>query len=348
LFFVAGPQVRDYRPPVKNTKRSVRWLLVGGSLAAFLGFVGAGCTPPGGAVSPQATRSYAAGVLAYERGEIPAAQMHLGAATRQSPVLIKARTLLGDLFRAEGNYVAALDEYEVVVKLDPNSPSGFYRLGLVYQLLQRFLEARDAYTRALTLNPNDASSHMNLGLVHLALGDLVAAVEHTSKAVELAPTNPDTLANHGVVLDAVGDKPGAERAFLSSLELAGDRPATLLNLAQNLLAQGRPTEAEQVLRRLLASVETPMGRKRLGDALAMQGRAADAIEQYELAIKRDPRFFPAYNEAGRVMIQRYRAGGELDEDIRKAALGYWRNSLRINPAQPAIEASVRQWELTKP
>jgi Tfp pilus assembly protein PilF len=322
-------------------------LVVAAGTAIGSGLLVAGCRAPG-EPSREATRAYAQGVIAYNRGDMPEAKDKLGAATQEAPELIKARTLLGDLFRAEGDYVAALAQYEVVVKLDPYSPTSYYRLGLAYQLLQRFLEARDAYLKGLEIKEDDADSQMNLGLVYLALGDLPSAMDRTRRAIELAPENPDVLANHAVVLDAVGDRVGAERLFLASLEKAGDRPATLLNLGQNLLAQNRPAEAREVLERLLSRAESPLGRKRLGDAFALEGQAAEAIEQYEKAISLDKDFFPAYNDAGRVMIQRYRAGKELDENLRNAALGYWRNSLRINPSQPQVQAMIRQWERSRP
>jgi tetratricopeptide (TPR) repeat protein len=270
------------------------------------------------------------------------------AATQESPELIRARILLGDLFRAEGNYKAALDEYETVVKLDPYSPSGFYRLGLAYQFLQRFLEAKDAYKKALELKEDDADSHMNLGLVYLALGDPEQAVIHTKRAIEIAPSSPDALANYGVVLDVIGDHVGAQRALLSSLEISGDKPATLLNLAQNLLGQGRGREAQEVLERFFKTSDSPIARKRMGDAMALQGLAADAVAEYERAIKLDPNYFPALNEAGRVIIQRYRAGNELDESLRLAALGYWGRSLSVNPNQPTIRALQTQWSKSRP
>lgn len=330
---------------------SIRHLAVATLAAATLVAI-TGCQAPGPTGMPtpsrQATQAYAEGVLAHERGDTPVAKSRLTTATNLAPELIKARILLGDLFRAEGDYKAALDQYEAVVRLDPYSPGGFYRLGLAYQFLQRFLEARDAYLTALRLKADDPDSHMNLGLVYLALGELPLAMDHARKATELAPDNPTALTNFGVVLDAVGDHVGAERAFLSALELKGDNPATLLNLGQNLLTQNRGREAQEVLTRLIAAADSSLARKRLGDSLALQGLAAEAIEQYERSLRIDPNYFPALNDAGRVMIQRYRAGLELDESLRQAALAYWNRSLQINPRQPQIEALVRQWTPARP
>lgn len=328
--------------------RDLKVVCWAGATALVTGLLVSGCVVRPGEPTRKATESYAQGVIAYNDGNMPVAKSHLGAATQESPELIKARLLLGDLFRSEGNYRAALEEYETVVKLDPFSPGGYYRLGLAYQFLQRFLEARDAYVRALSLKEQDVDSHMNLGLVYLALGDLAKAMEHSRRATELAPENPTALANYGVVQDAVGDPVGAEKSLLKSLEISGDNPATLLNLGQNLLTQNRPKEAQEVLLRLLAKIDSPIGRKRLGDAYALQGLAAEAIQEYEKALKIDANYFPAMNDAGRVMIQRYRAGAELDEALRDVALSYWQRSVRVNPNQPQIQALIKQWEKRRP
>lgn len=340
-----------------TTSRTDRSSTVAGmalGAAALLLLTGCQMPPtagPGGRIPPrQATQAYAEGVLAHEAGDTAKAKERLTTATEIAPELIKARLLLGDLFRAEGDYRAALDQYEAVVRLDPFSPGGFYRLGLAYQFLQRFVEARDAYLTALRLKADDPDSHMNLGLVYLALGELPQAMDHARKATELAPQSPNALTNFGVVLDAVGDLVGAERAFLTALELQGEppSPATLLNLGQNLLKQNRGREAQEVLTRLTRVADSSLARKRLGDALALQGLAEQAIEQYERALRIDPNYFPALNDAGRVKIQQYRAGLELDESLRQAALAYWNRSLQINPNQPQIQALTRQWTPARP
>jgi tetratricopeptide (TPR) repeat protein len=174
------------------------------------------------------------------------------------------------------------------------------------------------------------------------------AMQHTKRATEIDPKSGAALANYGVVLDAVGDSVGAERAFLSALEITGDQPGTLLNLGQNLLSQNRGKEAQEVLQRLTKVSDTSLTRKRLGDAYALQGLAAEAIEQYESSLRIDPNYFPAMNDAGRVMIQRYRTGLELEEPLRQAAIAYWQRSLKVNPKQPQIEALLKQWERGRP
>src|SRR5439155_22028852 len=99
------------------------------------------------------------------------------------------------------------------------------------------------------------------------------------------------------------------------------------NLGFNLIAQGRANEAVSVMEQALRNDDSPPVRKRYGDALLMAKRYDDAIEQYDAALRHNPRYLAALNEKGTALIRKYHDGMELDEDIRKAALDSWKQSL---------------------
>jgi hypothetical protein len=70
----------------------------------------------------------------------------------------------------------------------------------------------------------------------------------------------------------------------------------------------------------------------------------EALVQYDLALRRDPRYLPAMNEKAFVLIRKYIDGLELDDKQRIAALELWRQSLRLNPNQPQVAEAVTKWE----
>src|SRR2546421_3241319 len=78
---------------------------------------------------PKGVDKYVQAVQAYNAGDRERAIMNLMAATRINPDLIMARALLGDLYRAGGQYEDAASQYEVLVKLDPYTALNFYKLG---------------------------------------------------------------------------------------------------------------------------------------------------------------------------------------------------------------------------
>jgi len=330
-------------------KNHANTLLLTGIALVAAGAIGlVGCSSSGSSGhAPKGIDRYVKAVQAYQAGDKDRAMQNLVAATRTNPDLIMARLMLGDLYRESGDYNNAVNQYEHLVKLDPYTWSNFYKLGVSYQFLERLREAADSYNRALKLNPDDPNSNMNLGLVYLYLGNADDAVKYTERATLLDPKSAAAYSNLGVSLDARGEFARAEAAYRHSLDLDPDNATTLLNLGTNLIAQNKGAEAVDILERVIKSADTPLHRKRYGDALVKAGRYDDAIKQYEEALKLNPKYYPAMNEIGWAKISEYKNNLELDEAKREEALAIWNQSLEINPDQPKITAAKKEYSEKK-
>ena len=328
-------------PTPRHRSTRLLFVLVGATLLAGCSRGGRTASPSG---PPRAVAGYVQAVQAKQRGDTDAAIRHLEAATRANPNLTMARGMLGDLYRAEGEYEKATVQYEAMVRLDPYTALNHYKLGVSYQFLQRLIEAASSYQRAIALDPKDADAHMNLGLVYLAMGQLDDAVRYTEKATLLEPASATAFSNLGVVLEAKGDFARVEGAYRRSLDLDSTQTETLLNLGANLMKQGKTADAVSVMERVLQQSDTPQVRKRYGDALARAGKYDAAVKQYEAALAKDPRYYPAMNEIGWVRIAEYRKGLELEDAKRITALGMWRKSLEVNANQPRIETAIKDWD----
>jgi superkiller protein 3 len=199
------------------------------------------------------------------------------------------------------------------------------------------------WTQSLSINPDDPNTNMNLGLVHLYLGDPDAAVKYCERATLLDPRSASAYSNLGVALDARGEYARAEAAYRHSLDIDPDNATTLLNLGTNLIQQNKGAEAVDIMEKVVKMSDTPLHRKRYGDALAKAGRYDDAIAQYNAALKLDPKYFPAMNEIGYARIAQYRNNLELDDAKRDEAVAMWTQSLSINPNQPKIQAAKQEW-----
>lgn len=292
---------------------------------------------------PRAVTGYVEAVQAKERGDTDAAIHALEAATAANPDLTMARNMLGDLYRADGQYEKATVQYEAMVRLDPYTALNHYKLGVSYHFLQRLQDAASAYLRALKIDPTDANASMNLGLVYLAMGRIDDAARYAEKATLLAPVSAVAYSNLGVVMEARGDFARAESAYRRSLDLDSRQTETMLNLGSNLIKQGKTVDAVSIMERVLQQSDTPSVRKRYGDALARAGQYDEAVKQYEAALVKDPNYYPAMNEIGWVRIAEYRKGLELEDAKRITALEMWRRSLAINPDQPRIAAAIQDW-----
>jgi tetratricopeptide (TPR) repeat protein len=316
-------------------------------LLVALGFLLAGCVGPSPTPPPpriSGLDSYVAGAEAYDAGDTARARVLLEQAVRVNPNLTMARQLLGDIYRRQKDYRRAIEEYEAASRLDPYGYKNQYDLAVTYQFLDRLEDAVAAYLRALKLAPRDLNSNMNLGLVYLALGKTNNALAQLKKAVQISPDSAEAQCNYGVALDAAGQLGKAETAYQRALELNPNETVALMNLGINLLHQGRQREAEPVLARAARKLDTPLAHQRYGDALVLEHRDDDALVEYQIALQRDPRYFPAMNQIGMILIRRYEAGLTLDESLRREAVAMWRQSLLLRPDQPPIQKLVDHWD----
>jgi tetratricopeptide (TPR) repeat protein len=261
-----------------------------------------------------------------------------------NPELRMAHIRLADLYREQGDYSDAAAQYQIAAKLDPYSAENDYNLGVCYQFLHRLADAAAAYLRALDLQPGNERANTNLGLVYLALGKPVDALAYLKRATELSPTSAQAWSNYGVGLDAAGQLAQGQQAYERALELDNNSASTLENLAANLIAQRKAEQAIAVCQQLLLRSDGALSRVRYAQALALSGNDAGAMQQFKLALQRDPRSSMALSAEAFVLIDEYRSGMELDEPKRQAALDLWKQSLDLNPNQPQTRAAFEQWQ----
>jgi tetratricopeptide (TPR) repeat protein len=318
------------------------------AFAILIGGLLGGCAahPPATGVEarPAGVDYYVQALEASKAGNREQAITLLEKAVAVNPELRMPHVLLGDAYRAEGDYERAATQYEAATRLDQYSYTNHYNLGLTYHFMNRLQDAARSYLKALQLNPRDVKSNMNLGLVYLALGDFNSAVLYLQKATQLDPNSAQAWSNLGVAYDTAGKPVEAEATYRKAIELNSNDVVTLQNLSQNLISQKKSDEAVQIMRRAIAISDTPSTRKHYADALAADKQYDKAIEQYDVALKSDPRYLGAMNDKGFAMIGQYVTGLQLDDKLRTAALDLWHSSLKANPNQPRIAEAVRKWE----
>lgn len=299
---------------------------------------------PRSAAPPEAVEKYVEGVGAYRSGNRDQAIATLEEATQANPKLISARSLLGDLYKARGDYSKASDQYKVVTELDPYSGRNWYKLGVAQHLLQQLEDAAASYLHAIKLDKRDWESHMNVGLVYLALGRKDAAVSHLTEATIINPGAGVTFGNLAIALDAEARYPEAEKAYRRALELDSTDTASMGNLGKNLMRQNKTEQAVAVLERLAAQTESASARKLYADALLQAKRTDEAIKLYGSILAEDKKYYPALNGLGTAWIAKYEQGLQIDNKQRSNAIDAWQQSLALNPEQPRISELMKKWE----
>ena len=74
---------------------------------------------------------------------------------------------------ADGNYPAAAEQYEALIKNYGESAEVYYNLGNAYYKLGRIAPAILNYERALSMSPNDGDTRFNLEMARLRTEDRI-------------------------------------------------------------------------------------------------------------------------------------------------------------------------------
>src|SRR5206468_3198072 len=98
-----------------------------------------------------------------------------------------------------------------------------------------------------------------------------------------------------------------------------------------------------ILTEVVRASDTAPHRKLLGDALFLEKKYDEALAEYAKALKLDPKYIPAMNETGWVLITEYNQSLGLDEAKRTAALESWKQSLAINPNQQQVRNLMKTY-----
>ena len=185
------------------------------------------------------SNAYVQGVLAYQSGDTAKAMTNLQDAVNKNNDLVMARSMLGDLYRSRSDYECRPRAVRSVARLDPYDYSNHYRLGLVYQFLDRLQEAAASYLKALNLKPDDAPSNMSLGTVYSS-----SSIEPSRRRASMPSAPSNTTRNP--------PPPGSTWGWCSTLDerlsrgrggvpqvagSGGQCKSTQLYLGENLLAQ---------------------------------------------------------------------------------------------------------------
>ncbi|UCC31125.1 MAG: tetratricopeptide repeat protein [Phycisphaerales bacterium] len=139
-----------------------------------------------------------------------------------------------------GRFVAAIEQYESAIELEPDDPFLHYEIGGALSAIDRHREAMEHYKRAIELSPGFAEAHNNLGQIYGLLNDTESAVKHYRLAVAANPQMLQAHYNLATGLAALGRFDEAIAAMERCLELASSADRTdLISRIEDRLARLR-------------------------------------------------------------------------------------------------------------
>jgi tetratricopeptide (TPR) repeat protein len=119
----------------------------------------------------------------------------------------------------------AVEAFQQAIKLDPDLPEAYFRLGLSLTAIGKEQEAEDAYKKSiekhkkyLENNSKDAEAHYNLGQTYAGLHSYSEAVREYRQATQLKSDDADIYYDLGTALTKLAQYDEAVTAFSKSLE----------------------------------------------------------------------------------------------------------------------------------
>jgi Flp pilus assembly protein TadD len=147
------------------------------------------------------------------------------------------------------------------------------------------LEATALYDRARSLDPAYESVSRRLAVLYDCQGAFVQADAEYQRALQFAPHDSDLWNDYGYSLYCRGNWEEAEHAFRQSLGIKTDNKRAWVNLGLTLAQAGRTNEGYEAFTRAVPPAQAHCN---LGFIFATQGRKADALREYELALALAP------------------------------------------------------------
>lgn len=251
----------------------------------------------------------------------------------EDPGIVIAHRQLAVALSAAGDHRGAIAEIEALRSRDLATAEDLVLLSESLRVTGRREEAARAIEAAARLDPQSPEPALTEARALASEGHPAEAAGAYRRALDLAPDNAEALVGLGQAALVQGDVESAAAAFERVLSRDSGDVAARTGLGLVRGRQGRMDDAiallQQVVRDSPANAEALAG---LGAALARSGAPRQAVPYFERAVAAGLRTTPVLNGLG---------FARLETGDRAGALAALRESLSVQPAQPAIQQAVR-------
>ena len=160
-------------------------------------------------------------------------------------------------------------------------------LGIGYTHVGRYAEAEALFQQALAAKPLWGDSHFNHALLLQKTGKMAEALQEFKAGVTLSPLNGAAHRWYGEALLESGQLDEAVVQLQRAVELEGTLES-MHDLVNVYLRQGNSTEAEPVLRRIIAKFPIDSSAHlALAKILEDAGKPEEALHQYQQVLATD-------------------------------------------------------------
>jgi len=233
------------------------------------------------------TLHYTLGRLYIRNGEANKAIESLSRVLSQNPDSVQGRLTMAQAYAANNDLKSAISTLQEVLEYEPRVASA---LGQYQEQAGLLSEAVDSYTVALAVTPRSRELKIRRIAVLLVAMEFSRAAAFAGEARKQHPDDPRFVRLQARALFSGGDRSGAILLLEQVTKASPKDTDTLFTLADVYADAGRGTDAERVLRQIVAAEPMNAGALNyLGYLLAVRGEQLDeAIDLVQRALKEEP------------------------------------------------------------
>ncbi|MGH9746640.1 MAG: tetratricopeptide repeat protein [Candidatus Acidiferrales bacterium] len=239
------------------------------------------------------------GVIYSREGKDSDAAALYQQAIASDPKYSKAYVNLGLLMAQHGQVAQGEQQLHAAIQIDPNDPGAYTALGMIEGKTGRAAEAVESFRKAVALQPNSADAHLNLGIALVDQYDRTNGFKEFSEAARLDPHSASVHYNLGRFYFETAKYDEARKELEETVCLEPNHALALYFLALAAKQDNDLERSSALFQKVLAlQPGNPDAQFLLGQNFEHQGKPAEAVVHWKLALQADPNYSQAlYNLA---------------------------------------------------
>lgn len=224
-----------------------------------------------------------------DQGELDKAVTDFEELLKQNPDNVAVHQALATTLASTKEYDRAIEYLGKAIELAPENALSFAMRAEVYEAQEKYDEALADLTKALEVQPNNGGALLARSRLNYFLENLDEARSDINRLLQERPGFSQGVLLRSMIEAADGDFQKAIKDLQNILRADPTNIDLQLQLAAFYVADERPRKAIQVLSGIIAGDEGNWRALRSrGDALLSVGKHAQAIEDYNTAVKIAP------------------------------------------------------------
>ena len=237
---------------------------------------------------PATAGSLLAGRLAFEAGRLDEAASAFERVLHEPESQAEAMLWLGRVSMHRGETQSAMSRFAAALEIDPTLPAASVELARMLVSAGRTEEALDTLWLAVHHHPHEQAAWLELGKLMSRSGKLDEARECLERCLVLDAASTAAFIELGRTFQKMHRYADAVRMYRAALELSLCDPQVHNDLANCLVYLQRNEEAVELFHGLVRKYpHSQVPRLGYGNVLQQLGRFDEALEQYQLILKRE-------------------------------------------------------------